>query len=158
MNNLIASFQSLTSTCPNDFNKMRPNRWRSSADGGRGGVGGRGGERGRDVRGEEEPGEAAEARRLTAQENGRVFDVTGRQWQQGRAASLRDQEGWRVNYYTCSQYLTGLTPCPSVLHPDSTEGRAKNMTIVSSHKICIQGITSRNLNVINNALESLFPL
>lgn len=102
--------------------------------------------------------EAAEARRLTAQENGRVFDVTGRQWQRGRAASLRDQEGWRVNYYTCSQYLTGLTPCPSVLHPDSTEGRAKNMAIVPPHKICIQGIASRNLNVINNALESLFPL
>lgn len=36
---------------------------------------------------------------------------------------------WRkVNYYTCSQYLTGPAPCPSVQHPDSTltdrEGRA----------------------------------
>ena len=33
-----------------------------------------------------------------------------------------------VNYYTCSQYLTGPAPCPSVQHPDSTptdaEGRA----------------------------------
>lgn len=99
---------------------------------GRGGGGhGRGGERGRDVRGEEEPGDAAETRRQTAQENGRVFDVTDGQWQRGRAASLRDREGWRVNYYTCSQYLTGPTPCPSALHPDSTEGRAKNMAIVS---------------------------
>lgn len=96
-----------------------------------GGCHGRGGERGRDVRGEEEPGDAAETRRLTAQENGRVFDVTDGQWQRGRAASLRDQEGWRVNYYTCSQYLTGLMPCPSALYPDSTEGRAKNMAIVS---------------------------
>lgn len=96
-----------------------------------GGCHGRGGERGRDVRGEEELGDAAETGRLTAQENGRVFDVTDGQWQLGRAASLRDQEGWRVNYYTCSQYLTGLTPCPSALHPDSTEGRAKNMAIVS---------------------------
>lgn len=70
-------------------------------------------------------------RRLTAQGKGRVWDVTAGQWQRGRAASLRDQGGWRVNYYTCSQYLTGLTPCPSDLYPDSTEGRAKNMAIVS---------------------------
>lgn len=79
-------------------------------------------------------------RRLTAQGNERVWDVTAGQWWRGRAASLRDLDGWRVNYYTCSQYLTGLTPCPSDLYPDSTEGRAKNVAIVSSR----QNMYSRN--------------
>lgn len=85
--------------------------------------------------------DGAEARRLTAQgSSGPLWDVTAGQWQRGRAASLRDQDGCRVNYYTRSQYLTGLTPCPSDLYPDSTEGRAKNTAIVSS----AQNMYSRN--------------
>lgn len=135
MNILVAAFLSLTSPCSDTFTR-RGQKFGGAARG-RGAAWARWGvsrqrRRARPGRpGEEEPGDAAETRRLTAQENGRVFDVTDGQWQWGRAASLRDQEGWRVNYYTCSQYLTGPTPCPSALHPDSTEGRAKNMAIVS---------------------------
>lgn len=96
--------------------------------------------RGRPGRGEMQV-DGVEARRLTAQGSlGLVWDVTAGQWQRGRAASLRDQDGCRVNYYTRSQYLTGLTPCPSDLYPDSTEGRAKNTAIVSS----AQNMYSRN--------------
>lgn len=62
--------------------------------------------------------------------HGRVSDATAG-GMAARQESLRDQEGWRVNDYTRSQYLTGPTPCPSVLHPDSREGRAKNLAIVS---------------------------
>lgn len=76
--------------------------------------------------------EGADRRRPTAQgeENGRGSDATAG-GMAARQESLRDQEGWRVNDYTRSQYLTGPRPCPSVLHPDSTEGRAKNLAIVS---------------------------
>lgn len=52
-----------------------------------------------------------------------------------------------VNYYTCSQYLTGPAPCPSVQHPDSTpthtEGRARRQAHLFCPLcwICIQCLT-----------------
>lgn len=52
-----------------------------------------------------------------------------------------------VNYYTCSQYLTGPAPCPSVQHPDSTpthtEGRARRQAHLFCPLcwICIQRLT-----------------
>lgn len=125
---LVVVFQPLTAPCTARTlaQDQAEGWWSRTVSGSLCRVHGRGEERGGDVLGEED-----EARRLTAQGNARVWDVTAGQWQRGSAASLRDQDGWRVNYYSCSQYLTGLTPCPSDLYPDSTEGRAKNMAIVS---------------------------
>lgn len=105
-------------------------------------------------------GEAAGSRRTDSSGRRTRFQWDARQWQWGRAASLRDQEGWRVNYYTCSQYLTGPMPCPSALHPDSTEGRAKNIAIVSpaQNMYLKNGLLQLQGNVINEAPGGLFPL
>lgn len=48
-----------------------------------------------------------------------------------RVASLREiRSGSQVNYYTPSQYLTGLTSCPSIQHPDSTETHTQGRATV----------------------------
>lgn len=78
---------------------------------------------------------------------------------------------WRkVNYYTCSQYLTGPAPCPSVQHPDSTltdrEGRATsrpahilwNPPTTNTHQLqkicltpCMECEPKRKKNLISDA-------